>query len=180
MRPLAIPLPLYDNMRTRLLPAQPTIHNTLYGSTAQRTAITLPTVRQHENQASASSTNNTQHAIWIHRTTNSHNIAHCTITSEPDYCHLNQQYTTRYMDPPHNEQPQHCPLYDNIRTRLLPAQPTIHNTLYGSTTQRTAITLPTERQHENQATASSTNNTQHAIWIHHTTNSHNIAHCTTT
>ena len=29
----------------------------------------------------------------------------------------------------------HCPLYDNIRTRLLPAQPNIHNTLYGSTTQ---------------------------------------------
>ena len=24
----------------------------------------------------------------------------------------------------------HCPLYDNIRTRLLPAQPTIQNTLY--------------------------------------------------
>ena len=34
----------------------------------------------------------------------------------------------------------HCPLYDNIRTRLLPAQPNIHSTLYGSTTelQRTA------------------------------------------
>ena len=29
----------------------------------------------------------------------------------------------------------HCPLYDNIRSRLLPAQPNIHNTLYGSTTQ---------------------------------------------
>ena len=29
----------------------------------------------------------------------------------------------------------HCPLYDNIRTRLLPAQPTIQNTLYGPTTQ---------------------------------------------
>ena len=29
----------------------------------------------------------------------------------------------------------HCPLYDNIRTRLLPAQLNIHNTLYGSTTQ---------------------------------------------
>ena len=29
----------------------------------------------------------------------------------------------------------HCPLYDNIRTRLLPAQPTIHNTLYRSNTQ---------------------------------------------
>ena len=29
----------------------------------------------------------------------------------------------------------HCPLYDNIRSRLLPAQPSIHNTLYGSTTQ---------------------------------------------
>ena len=29
----------------------------------------------------------------------------------------------------------HCQLYDNIRSRLLPAQPTIHNTLYGSTTQ---------------------------------------------
>ena len=35
----------------------------------------------------------------------------------------------------------HCPLYDNIRSRLLPAQPNIHNTLYGSNTQlqRTAI-----------------------------------------
>ena len=31
--------------------------------------------------------------------------------------------------------PFHCPLYDNIRSRLLPAQPNIHNTLYGSTTQ---------------------------------------------
>ena len=29
----------------------------------------------------------------------------------------------------------HCPLYDNIRTRLLPAQPNIHNTLYEPTTQ---------------------------------------------
>ena len=29
----------------------------------------------------------------------------------------------------------HCPLYGNIRTRLLPVQPTIRNTLYGSTTQ---------------------------------------------
>ena len=29
----------------------------------------------------------------------------------------------------------HCPLYENIRSRLLPAQPNIHNTLYGSTTQ---------------------------------------------
>ena len=29
----------------------------------------------------------------------------------------------------------HCPLYDNIGTRLLSAQPTIHNTLHGSTTQ---------------------------------------------
>ena len=29
----------------------------------------------------------------------------------------------------------HCPLYDNIRFRLLPAQPNIHNTQYGSTTQ---------------------------------------------
>ena len=28
-----------------------------------------------------------------------------------------------------------CPLYDNIRTRLLPAHQNIHNTLYGSTTQ---------------------------------------------
>ena len=29
----------------------------------------------------------------------------------------------------------HCPLYDNIRSRLLPAQPNIQNTLYGPTTQ---------------------------------------------
>ena len=29
----------------------------------------------------------------------------------------------------------HCPLYDNTRSRLLPAQRNIHNTLYGSTTQ---------------------------------------------
>ena len=29
----------------------------------------------------------------------------------------------------------HYPLYDNIRSRLLSAQPNIHNTLYGSTTQ---------------------------------------------
>ena len=29
----------------------------------------------------------------------------------------------------------HCPLYNNIRSILLPAQPNIHNTLYGSTTQ---------------------------------------------
>ena len=29
----------------------------------------------------------------------------------------------------------HCPLYDHIRSRLLPAQRNIHNTLYGSTTQ---------------------------------------------
>ena len=28
-----------------------------------------------------------------------------------------------------------CPLYDNITSRLLPAQPNIHNTLYGSNTQ---------------------------------------------
>ncbi len=28
-----------------------------------------------------------------------------------------------------------CPLYDNISYRLLPAQPNIHNTPYGSTTQ---------------------------------------------
>ena len=99
---------LNDNKRTRLLPAQPTIHNTLYGYTTQRTATTLPTV-QHQNQTTASSTNNTQHAIWIHHTTNSHNIAHCT-TSEPDYCQLNQQYTTGYMDPLHNcnEQPTTC------------------------------------------------------------------------
>ena len=33
--------------------------------------------------------------------------AHCTTTSDPDYCQLNQIYTTRYMDPLHNcnEQP---------------------------------------------------------------------------
>ena len=31
--------------------------------------------------------------------------------------------------------PFHYPLYDNIRTRLLPAQPNKHNTLYGFTTQ---------------------------------------------
>ena len=29
----------------------------------------------------------------------------------------------------------HCPLYDNITSRLLTAQPNIHNTLYGSTSQ---------------------------------------------
>ena len=29
----------------------------------------------------------------------------------------------------------HCPLYDNIISRLQPAQPNIHNTLYRSTTQ---------------------------------------------
>ena len=29
----------------------------------------------------------------------------------------------------------HCPLYDSIRRRLLAAQPTIQNTLYGHTTQ---------------------------------------------
>ena len=33
----------------------------------------------------------------------------------------------------------HCPLYDNIRSRLLPAQPNIHNTLYGSITQQQRI-----------------------------------------
>ena len=34
-------------------------------------------------------------------------IAHCTTTSEPDYCQLSQRYTTRFMDPLHNwnEQP---------------------------------------------------------------------------
>ena len=33
--------------------------------------------------------------------------AHCTTTSDPDYCQLNQIYTTRYVDPLHNcnEQP---------------------------------------------------------------------------
>ena len=33
--------------------------------------------------------------------------AHCTTTSDPDYCQLNQIYTTRYMDQLHNcnEQP---------------------------------------------------------------------------
>ena len=33
--------------------------------------------------------------------------AHCMTTSDPDYCQLNQIYTTRYMDPLHNcnEQP---------------------------------------------------------------------------
>ena len=33
--------------------------------------------------------------------------AHCTTTSEPDHCQLNQIYTIRYMDPLHNcnEQP---------------------------------------------------------------------------
>ena len=33
--------------------------------------------------------------------------AHCTTTSDPDYCQRNQIYTTRYMDPLHNcnEQP---------------------------------------------------------------------------
>ena len=33
--------------------------------------------------------------------------AHCTTTSDPDYCQLNQIYATRYMDPLHNcnEQP---------------------------------------------------------------------------
>ena len=36
----------------------------------------------------------------------------------------------------------HCPLYDNIKTSL--------------------------RQHQNQTTASSTSNTQQAMWIHHT------------
>ena len=36
-----------------------------------------------------------------------HVLLHCTTTSDPDYCQLNQIYTTRYMDPLHNcnEQP---------------------------------------------------------------------------
>ena len=103
----------HDSIRTRLLPAQPTIHNTLHGSTT-------PLPWQHENQTTASSTNNTQHATWIHHTA-------AMTASESDYCQLNQQYITHYIDPPHR-----C--HDNTRTRLLPAQPTIHNTLHGSNT----------------------------------------------
>ena len=32
----------------------------------------------------------------------SYYIAHCTTTSEPDYCQRNQQYTTLFTDPLHN------------------------------------------------------------------------------
>ena len=46
--------------------------------------------------------------------------AHCTTTSEPDYCLLNQIYTTRYIDPLHNcneQQPTICQPWTDV-TRL--------------------------------------------------------------
>ncbi len=63
----------------------------------------------HTNIASR---RNTQQSVYtaprVMRQLNiSCSTAHYTTTSEPDYCQLNQIYTTRYMDPLHNcnEQP---------------------------------------------------------------------------
>ena len=211
----------------RLLPAQPTIQNALYGSTTQlpcqhqkrdycqpnqryRTRYMDPLHNCHvsiRRETTASPTNDTERAIWIHTQLPCQH-------QKRDYCQPNQRYRTRYMDPLHNchvnirRETTASPTNDTERAiwihyttamstseeRLLPAQPTIQNTLYGSTTQlpcqhqkrdycqpnqryRTRYMDPLHNCHDNirtETTASPTNDTEHAIWIHYTTatNSH--------
>ena len=53
---------------------------------------------------------------------------------------IKKEHQAKCVYYPNNDEPVehflfHCPLYDNIRFIPLPAQPNIHNTLYGSTTQ---------------------------------------------
>ena len=179
----------------RLLPAQPTIQNALYGS-IHNCHVNI------RRETTASPTNDTEHAIWIHTQLPCQH-------QKRDYCQPNQRYRTRYMDPLHNchvnirRETTASPTNDTERAiwihyttamstseeRLLPAQPTIQNALYGSTTQpqcqhqkrdycqpnqryRTGYMDPLHNRNVNirrETTASPTNDTEHAIWIHYTT-----------
>ena len=112
----------------RLVPAQPTIYNLLW--------IHSTTVHD-QNQTTASSTNDIQPAMDP--------LHNCTWSEPPDYCQLNQQYTSCYgsttqlymirtktsASSTNNIQPAMDPLHNCTwsEPRLLPAQPTIYNLL---------------------------------------------------
>ena len=168
------------NIRTRLQPAQPAIHNTWtheqtsqpdysqLNHTCQTTYTTRGHMNKHQNQTTASPTSNTQTNIrtWTHEQ-----------TSEPDYSQPNQQYTTRGHMNKHQNQTTASPTsntqrvdtWTNIRTRLQPAQPAIHNTWTHEQTSEPDYSQPNQQyttrghmnKHQNQTTASPTSNTQH-------------------
>ena len=101
-------------------------------------------MNKHQNQTTASPTSNTQHVdTWTNIRTRLqpaqpaiHNTWTHEQTSEPDYSQPNQQYTRRgHMNKHHNQttasptsNTQGVDTWTNIRTRLQPAQPAIHNT----------------------------------------------------
>ena len=179
----------WTNIRTRLQPAQPAIHNTW---THVTTRLQPPNqqytrrghVNKHQNQTTASPTSNTQGVdTWTNITTRVqpaqpaiHNAWTHEQTSEPDYSQPNQQYTTRGHMNKHQNQTTASPTsntqgvdtWTNITTRLQPAQPAIHNTWTHEQTSEPDYSQPNQQyttrghinKHQNQTTASPTSNTQ--------------------
>ena len=165
----------WTNIRTRLQPAQPAIHNTWTHEQTSEPDYSQPNqqyttrghMNKHHNQTTVSPTSNTQGVDT--------NMTH-EQTSEPDYSQPNQQYTTRGHMNKHQNQTtasptsntQHVDTWTNIRTRLQPAQPAIHNTWTHEQTSEPDYSQPNQQyttrghmnKHQNQTTASSTSNTQ--------------------
>ena len=203
----------WPNIRTRLQPAQPAIHNTWTHEQTSEPDYSQPNqqyttrghMNKHQNQTTASPTSNTQHVdTWTNITTRLqsaqpaiHKAWTHEQTSEPDYSQLNQQYTTRGHMNKHQNQTtasptsntQHVDTWTNIRTRLQPAQPAIHNTWTHEQTSEPDYSQPNQQytstwtheqtsqpdysqpnqqyttrghmnKHHNQTTASPTSNTQ--------------------
>ena len=191
----------WTNIRTRLQPAQPAIHNTWTHEQTSEPDYSQPNqqytrrghMNKHHNQTTASPTSNTQVDTWTTIRTRLqpaqpaiHNTWTHEQTSEPDYSQPNQQYTTRGHINKHQNQTtasptsntQHVDTWTNIRTRLQPAQPAIHNTWTHEQTSEPDYSQPNQQyttrghmnKHQNQTTASSTSNTQHVdTWTNITT-----------
>ena len=183
----------WTNIRTRLQPAQPAIHKAWTHEQTSQPDYSQPNqqytrrghMNKHQNQTTASPTSNTQGVdTWTNIRTRLqpaqpaiHNAWTHVQTSEPDYSQLNQQYTTRgHMNKHHNQttasstsNTQGVDTCTNIRTRLQPAQPAIHNTWTHVQTSEPDYSQPNQQyttrghmnKHQNQTTASPTSNAQH-------------------